>query len=111
MGPERRADLLGSAHALLHPIAFAEPFGLSVVESMVTGTPVIAYPRGSMPEVIDDGVTGFLADGVHAAVQAVARVGDLDRRRVRQVAECRYSAARMVDDYVEIYASLLQRDQ
>ncbi len=111
VAPERRADLLGSAHALLHPIAFAEPFGLSVVESMVTGTPVIAYPRGSMPEVIDDGVTGFLVDGVHAAVEAVARVGDLNRRRVRQVAECRYSAARMVDDYVEVYASLLQRDQ
>ena len=109
VGPEQRADLLGSALALLHPIAFAEPFGLSVVESMATGTPVIAYPRGSMPEVVDEGVTGFLVDGPAAAAQAVPRAADLDRARCRQVAERRYSAARMVGDYVGVYASLLER--
>ncbi|HET9874119.1 MAG TPA: glycosyltransferase family 4 protein [Propionibacteriaceae bacterium] len=111
VGPPQRADILGAAHALLHPIAFAEPFGLSVVESMATGTPVIAYPRGSMPEVIDDGVTGFLVDGPAAATEAVVAVGGLDRSRVRQVAECRYSAARMVDDYLNVYAFLLERHQ
>ena len=67
VGPERRAEVLGAAAALLHPIAFAEPFGLSVVEAMACGTPVIAYPRGSMPELVTPGVTGFLVDGVQAA--------------------------------------------
>ena len=109
VGPKQRAELLGSALALLHPIAFAEPFGLSVVESMATGTPVIAYPRGSMPEVVDEGVTGFLVEGPAAAAQAVHRAADLDRARCRQVAERRYSATRMVGDYVEVYASLLER--
>ena len=71
VGPDRRAEVLGAAVALLHPIAFDEPFGLSVVEAMACGTPVIAYPRGSMPEVVDDGVTGFLVDGVEAAAAAV----------------------------------------
>ena len=94
---QQRAEVLGSALALLHPIAFAEPFGLSVVESMACGTPVIAYPRGSMPEVVDEGVTGFLVDGPAAAAEAVARVAGLDRARCRQVAERRFGAARMVD--------------
>jgi glycosyltransferase involved in cell wall biosynthesis len=109
VGPEQRAELLGTAHALLHPIGFPEPFGLSVVESMATGTPVVAYPLGSMPEVVDDGVTGFLVDGPQDAADAVSRVSTLDRRRIRAVAECRYSAARMVDDYLEVYATLLER--
>ena len=109
IGPARRAELLGSALALLHPIAFAEPFGLSVVESMATGTPVIAYPRGSMPEVIDEGVTGFLVDGPAAAAEAVRAAAALDRARCRRVAECRFSAARMVEDYVGVYVSLLER--
>ena len=111
VGPQQRAEILGAAHALLHPIAFAEPFGLSVVEAMATGTPVIAYPLGSMPEVIDHGVTGFLADGREAAVAAVERVDELDRRTIRRVAESRFSADRMVDDYVEAYVSLVQRPQ
>ena len=71
VGPERRAEVLGSAAALLHPIAFDEPFGLSVVEAMACGTPVIAYPRGSMPEIVDAGVTGFLVDDVASAAAAV----------------------------------------
>ena len=108
VGPADRARVLGSAYALLHPIAFAEPFGLSVVESMVCGTPVVAYPLGSMPEVIDDGLTGFLVDGVPAAVAALERVGGLDRTACRRVAERRFSAARMVDDYLAVYAEILQ---
>jgi glycosyltransferase involved in cell wall biosynthesis len=107
IGPARRAEVLGGALALLHPISFAEPFGLSVVESMVCGTPVVAYARGSMPEVIDEGVTGFLVDSPAAAAAAVERVPGLDRARCRAVAERRFSAARMVDDYLQVYAHLL----
>ena len=111
VGPEQRAAVLGSAVALLHPIAFAEPFGLSVVESMACGTPVIAYPRGSMPEVVDEGVTGFLVEGVEAAAAAVPRAAVLDRARCRGVAERRFSSARMVADYLGVYAEILGRRQ
>lgn len=111
VGPAQRAEVLGSALALLHPIAFAEPFGLSVVESMATGTPVITYPRGSMPEVVDEGVTGLLVDGVDAAVEAVTRIPGLDRGQCRAVAERRFGAERMVSDYVGVYASLLEGRQ
>src|SRR5690348_15839694 len=83
VGPAERARILGGAAALLHPIGFAEPFGLSVVESMACGTPVVAYPKGSMPEVVDDGVTGHLASGVAAAADAVTAAVALDRHKVR----------------------------
>ena len=108
VGPERRSELLASAAALLHPIAFAEPFGLAVVEAMAAGTPVVAYARGAMPEVVDEGVTGFLVDDVTAAVAAVGRAVGLDRTRVRRVAEDRFSADRMVSDYLAVYESLLR---
>ena len=111
VGPEQRAAVLGSAYALLHPIAFAEPFGLSVVEAMATGTPVVAFSRGSMPEVVDEGVTGFLVTDNAAAAAAVGRVDELDRAIVRRVAVSRYGADRMVDDYVEAYAFLCERPQ
>ena len=75
---------------------------------MATGTPVVAFSRGSMPEVVDEGVTGFLVTDVAEAAAAVARVAELDRATVRRVAESRYGADRMVDDYVEAYASLLR---
>lgn len=107
VGPAQRAEVLGAAAALLHPIAFAEPFGLSVVEAMASGTPVVAYPVGSMLEVIDVGVTGYLADDVAAAVAAVERAVQLDRRVVRATAERRFGAARMVDDYLTLYRRLL----
>ena len=108
IGPEQRAQVLGSARALLHPIAFAEPFGLSVVESMACGTPVIAYPLGSMPEVIDPGLTGFLVTDTTAAAAAVNDVAGLDRAACRAVAERRFSAQRMVTDYVAVYEQVLR---
>ena len=107
VGPERRAEVLGSAAALLHPIAFDEPFGLSVIEAMASGTPVITYPRGAMPEVVDHGVTGFLVDGEASAAAAVDLAAALDRAAIRRVAERRFGAARMVDDYLAVYERLI----
>jgi glycosyltransferase involved in cell wall biosynthesis len=107
VGPEERASILGSGLALLHPIRFAEPFGLSVVESMACGTPVIAYRRGSMPEVIDEGVTGRLAESVDEAVAAVAGVPEIDRAKCAARARERFSADRMVEDYLAIYREII----
>jgi glycosyltransferase involved in cell wall biosynthesis len=107
VGPERRAAVLGSAAVLLHPIAFNEPFGLSVVEAMACGTPVVAYARGSMPEIIDAGETGFLVDDVASAAAAVDVAARLDRAAIRRVAERRFGAARMVDDYLAVYERVL----
>ena len=84
VGREERAEVLGAAGCLLHPIAFAEPFGLSVVESMLCGTPVVAYSRGSMPEIVEDGVTGVLAHDVDSAVHAVRRATSFDRATCRR---------------------------
>jgi glycosyltransferase involved in cell wall biosynthesis len=94
--------------ALLHPISFAEPFGLAVVEAMAAGTPVIAYPRGSMPEIIENEVTGFLVSDAAAAAAAVDLAATLNRHRIRQVAEHRFSAARMVEDYLAVYVDLIR---
>ncbi|WP_404386334.1 glycosyltransferase family 4 protein [Knoellia locipacati] len=107
VGPGDRSRVLGEAAALLHPIGFDEPFGLSVVEAMVCGTPVVAYRRGSMPEVVDEGVTGFLVSGVDEAVPSVEVAAALDRRRCRERAVQRFGATRMVEDYLEVYAGVL----
>ena len=103
---ERNA-VLGDAHALLHLIDFDEPFGFSVAEAMACGTPVVAYDRGSMRELIDHERTGFVIDGVDAAVAAVARVATLDRHDIRSVAVARFGRDRMVDQYVEVYRGVL----
>jgi glycosyltransferase involved in cell wall biosynthesis len=109
VGPAQRAEILGSSAALLHPIAFEEPFGLSVVEAMACGTPVLAYPRGSLPELIDEGVSGWLVDGVESAARMVDRAAALDRRAIRRVAERRFGVDRMVDEYLALYRRLLAR--
>lgn len=103
VGPEERVGLLGGAHALLHLIGFEEPFGYSVVEAMACGTPVIAFRRGSMPELIDDGATGFVVDAVDEAVAAVEKAGSLDRHRIRGEAVARFDKARMIDAYLDAY--------
>ena len=99
--------MLGSARALLHLINFDEPFGLSVVEAMACGTPVIACNRGSMPELIEDGVTGFLVDSVDDAVDAVARIDEIDRAACRAAVAARFTVEHMADRYLSLYRSLL----
>jgi glycosyltransferase involved in cell wall biosynthesis len=108
--PAERDALLGGAVALLHLISFPEPFGLSVVESLATGTPVITFALGSMPEILTDGITGFLVDGVAAATAAVQRVGELDRRTCRAEVEQRFTAERMVADYAALFERIVNRD-
>jgi len=109
VGPAERNALLGGALALLHLISFAEPFGLSVVEALATGTPVIAHPLGSLPELVRDGRTGYLVHGVDDAVRAVEGVRSLDRASCRDDAERRFSAHRMVDDYEALFLGVAAR--
>ena len=106
VGPTQRDLLLGGAQALLHLISFDEPFGLSVVESLAAGTPVIAFPRGSMAEIVRPGETGFLVHDIDDAADAVGRLGTLDRRDCRADARERFSADRMVADYERLYQSI-----
>jgi len=99
----QKAALLGNARALLFPIDWEEPFGLVMIEAMACGTPVIAFRRGSVPEVIDDGVSGFIVEDVQSAVRAVEKLDLLDRRRVRSTFDQRFTVERMAHDYLEIY--------
>lgn len=109
VGAAERARILGNAVGLLHPIHFDEPFGLSVVESMACGTPVVAYRRGSMAEIVHEGITGFAVDDLEQAVQSVGALERLDRRRVRAHAKARFGVDRMVDDYLRVYERILGR--
>ncbi len=102
-----RADVLGSAHALLHLIDFDEPFGYSVVEAMACGTPVVANARGSMGELITHGRNGFLVDDIDTAVAAVAAAGALDRRRIAEDAAERFTIDAMIDKYVKVYRDVI----
>jgi glycosyltransferase involved in cell wall biosynthesis len=106
VGGKDKDDFLGQARALLFPIDWAEPFGLVMIEAMACGTPVVAFRRGSVPEVMVDGVTGFVVDDVESATDAVGRVGGLSRAACRRVFEQRYDAGRMARDYVEVYRRL-----
>jgi glycosyltransferase involved in cell wall biosynthesis len=106
-GPEQRDKLLGKALALLHLILFDEPFGLSVAEAMCCGTPVIAFNRGSMPELIQHGKTGFLVDTIDEAEEAVSRLSSIKRADCRQWAAFMFSKEKMTDDYFEVYKKIL----
>ncbi len=107
--PEKN-DFLGGARALLFPIDWPEPFGLVLIEAMACGTPIIAYRRGSVSEIITDGENGFLVDNVDQAVAAVKRLSELSRVRCRKVFDARFTTQRMADDYLEIYSSLATHD-
>jgi glycosyltransferase involved in cell wall biosynthesis len=106
-GPQRRDELLGNAYALLHPISFEEPFGLSVAESMMCGTPVVAFNRGSMPELILHEKTGFLVRDVEQAVAVLPVVKNLSRHDCRYHAMNHFSMDKMIDGYVEVYKRIL----
>jgi glycosyltransferase involved in cell wall biosynthesis len=106
VGPEQRDRLLGGAVALLHLIRFDEPFGLSMVEAMACGTPVIAYARGSVPEIVRHGLTGLIVEDANAAVAAVADVHTLNRAQIRTTTAQRFSRERMVDDYLQLYKGI-----
>lgn len=110
IGPQDKDAFLGQAYALLFPIEWPEPFGLVMIEAMACGTPVIAYRRGSVPEVLEDGVTGWIAGGLEEAVHAVGRIPMLRRQRCREVFEQRFAVHRMVEDYLRIYGQILGSD-
>lgn len=108
-GPEKRNELLGGALGLLHPINFREPFGLSVVEGMMCGTPVVAFNKGSMPELIRDGKDGFLVQNVNGAVDVLHKLESLDRLAISESARQRFSVDRMVGDYLKVYKRILNK--
>jgi glycosyltransferase involved in cell wall biosynthesis len=103
IGEREKNSFLGNTMALLFPIDWPEPFGIVMIEAMACGTPVIAYPRGSVPEIVEDGKTGYIVKNVHEAVEAVKRVSSLSRRTCRQVFEQRFSSTRMAHDYLGLY--------
>jgi glycosyltransferase involved in cell wall biosynthesis len=106
IGDADKSTFLGGAEALLFPIEWPEPFGLVMIEAMSCGTPVIAYPFGSAPEVVEDGMTGYLVNDVAAAAAAVGRLGALDRAAIRRRFEKRFSAEAMAKGYLSLYAQL-----
>jgi glycosyltransferase involved in cell wall biosynthesis len=107
VGGAAKTEFLGNARALLFPIDWPEPFGLVMIEALACGTPVIAWRAGSVPEVIADGVTGFVVESIEEAVRAVGRVPELSRRRCRLVFEERFDAGRMALDYLDVYRRLV----
>ncbi|MEO6286554.1 MAG: glycosyltransferase family 4 protein [Dyadobacter sp.] len=109
VGPQERKQLLGNAFALLHPVKFDEPFGLSVAESMFCGTPVIAYDRGSMGELIQNGKTGYLVNSLNEATEAVKQISRIKRSDCREWAQAMFSKDKMVEGYINVYENLLSR--
>lgn len=107
----QKSAFLSGALGLLVPIDWPEPFGLVMIEAMACGTPVIAFNRGSVPEIVDDGITGFVVEDVDGGVAAVRRLPKLSRARIRSVFERRFTARRMAEDYIAAYESLLQRGE
>jgi len=109
IGEAEKGEFLGNARALLFPIDWPEPFGLAVIEALACGTPVIAYRKGSVPEIVDNGVTGFVVDDEQEAVDAVMRLDTISRRRCREEFERRFSSRRMATDYLNVYEQLVRR--
>jgi glycosyltransferase involved in cell wall biosynthesis len=109
VGPVQRNQLLGKATALLHPINFNEPFGLSVIEAMACGTPVIALNKGSMPELIENGKNGFLVTTVNEAIDAVTHIGDIERACCRRHVEQYFTTNHMVEKYIQVYETILEK--
>ncbi len=107
VGGEQKLSLLGEARALLNPIRWVEPFGLVMIEALACGTPVLTYRSGAAPEIVDDGITGFVCDERDEMVAAAHRVGTLDRAACRASVERRFSTDRMVADHLELFESLL----
>jgi glycosyltransferase involved in cell wall biosynthesis len=105
----QKPAFLGNATALIFPIEGPEPFGLAMIEAMSCGTPVIAWPHGAVPEVVEDGRTGFVVDSIDAALAALERAARLHRLAVRERFEERFSAARMAQDYLSVYRALGRR--
>jgi glycosyltransferase involved in cell wall biosynthesis len=110
IGDEAKAEFLGNAAALIFPIAWREPFGLAMIETMACGTPVIAMRQGSVPEVVDEGITGFVVGTEDEAAAAARRLHDLDRAHIRHVFESRFTARRMADDYLALYRGLIAKE-
>lgn len=108
VGPDERNKVLGNAYALLHPIYFSEPFGLSVVEAMACGTPVLAFNKGSMPEIIQDGINGFLVANVEEMADKINAVQNISREICRQTVEMRFTQQIMVKAYIDVYKEILQ---
>jgi glycosyltransferase involved in cell wall biosynthesis len=108
VGDKDKAEFLGKAAALLFPIDWPEPFGLVMIEAMACGTPTVAYRRGSVPEIIEDGVSGFVVEKESEALTAIGRAQHLDRRQVRASFERRFTARRMAEDYVQVYRQLAE---
>lgn len=109
VGSDMRNELLSNASVLLHPINFDEPFGLSVVESMACGTPVVAFNKGSMPELIENGIDGFLAQNIEQAIEMVKDIGAINRQACRQKVENHFSKERMCQNYIEAYKKILNQ--
>jgi glycosyltransferase involved in cell wall biosynthesis len=109
IGDAEKDEFLGNASMLLFPIDWPEPFGLVMIEAMACGTPVIAYSNGSVPEVMEQGRTGFIVDSLEEAIEAVRHVPQLSRERCREIFEQRFTAERMAHEYVRVYERLIHQ--
>jgi glycosyltransferase involved in cell wall biosynthesis len=111
IGDDEKDEFLGNAYALVFPIDWPEPFGLVMIEAMACGTPTIAYREGSVPEVMEEGQTGFIVTELEDAIAAAKRVPELSRKRCREIFEQRFTAGRMAHDYLRVYQRLIERDR